>query len=198
MSIPAFAVRVLPLYAVALVLTGVGAMPLGDHIPSAWLLPLAILALLAFAALMTFRRVRTWPTLLLLTLALVAGGLLRLMLPEMRPDWPWALAAGVGIPLVGVPLGWKAGPRLASVGWGTWAAAWVYILGWVGWQLLGLGQTMRPYWGIAGLIVFSALTITWASSLAARRPEETEGSVASELYLIGLNLGVAALVVAGA
>lgn len=196
MSPLAFAVRVLPLYATALLLTGIGAIPLGDHLPSAWLLPLAILALFAFAALMTFRRVRTWPSFLLLAFALIAGGLLRLMLPEVRLDWPWALAASAGVPLFVLPLGWKAGPRLAGGGWGTWAAAWAYILGWVAWQLLGLGQTMRLYWGIAGLIVFSALAITWASSLPARCPDESEGSVAAELYLIALNLGVAALMMA--
>jgi len=197
MSALAFAVRVLPLYALALVLTAAGAIPLGGYVPSGWLATLAILALLAFAALMTFRRAHTWPTILLLAFALIAGVLLRLMLPEVRLHWPWALVASIGIPLFGVPLGWKAGPRLGSIGWGTWAAAWVYILGWIAWQLLGQGVLMRLYWGIAGLIVFSALTITWSASLAGRPPHEPEGSIASELFLIGLNLGIAALMVAG-
>jgi len=197
MSALAFAVRVLPLYALALVLTAAGAIPLGGYVPSGWQTALVILALLAFAALMTFRRARAWPTILLLILALIAGALVRLMLPEVRLHWPWALVASIGIPLFGVPLGWKVGTRLGSVGWGTWAAAWIYILGWIAWQLLGQGAVMRRYWGIAGLIVFSALTTTWSSSLPGRPPHEPEGSMAGELYLIGLNLGIAALMVVG-
>ena len=197
MSPLAFAVRVLPVFALAVALTAIGAIALGGQVPSGWLVPLAILALLAFAALMTFRRVRTWSALLLLGFALTAGVLLRQMLPEIVRQWPWALAASVGIPLLGVPLGWTAGARLRGVVWATWAAAWIYILGWITWQLLEKAAAVRPYWGIAGLLVFSVLTVTWSSSLPGREPREPEGSVACELYLIGLNLGLAALLVVG-
>ncbi len=57
---------------------------------------------------------------------------------------------------------------------------------------------MRWYWGVAGLMAFTALTITWSASLRGRPPHQAEGSIASELYLIGLNLGLAALMVVGA
>jgi hypothetical protein len=143
---------------------------LGGHVPSAWLVPLAILALFAFAALMTFRRARTWSTILLLSFALMAGVLLRLMLLELHAHWLWVLAASVGIPMLGIPFGWTAGERLRSIAWATWAAAWLYILGWIAWQLLAKGSVMRLPWGIAGLLVFTALTITWSASLPGRPP----------------------------
>ena len=50
---------------------------------------------------------------------------------------------------------------------------------------------------MAGLTIFSALTLTWSAALPGREASEREVSTASELYLIGLNLGIAALVVAG-
>jgi hypothetical protein len=197
MSPLAFVIRVLPLYAMALTLTGVGALPIGERLPSAWVVPLAILALLEFAALMTFRHARTWSTMLLMAFALTAGMLVRMMLPGIRLAWPWALSASLGIPLLGIPLGWAAGRRLRWMGWLTWIAAWVYILGWLAWQLLAMDPPNRPVWGVTGLAIFSGLTLTWSASVPSREGHEPEASAAAELYLIGLNLGIAALVVAG-
>ncbi|MCJ7677423.1 MAG: hypothetical protein MUO35_06860 [Anaerolineales bacterium] len=197
MSTPAFVVRVLPLYVLALVLTGVGAIPIGERLPSDRLVLLAILALLEFAALMTFRRVRTWSTVLLMVFGLTAGALVRLMLPGIRLQWPWALVASLGIPLFGIPLGWTAGDRLRWMGWLVWAAAWAYVLGWLAWQLLVHSLPARVPWGMAGLTIFSALTLTWSAALPGREASEPEISTASELYIIGLNLGIAALLASG-
>ena len=197
MSPLAFVVRVLPLYALALALTGVGALAIDERPPSAWVVPLAILALLEFAALMTFRRARPWSTALLTAFALTAGMLVRLMLPGIRLAWPWALAASLSIPLLGIPLGWVAGDRLRWMGWLTWVAAWAYVLGWIAWQVLVESPLARVPWGMAGLAIFSALTLTWSAALPGREPREPEASSASELYLIGLNLGIAALLASG-
>jgi hypothetical protein len=193
----AFAVRVLPVYLLALALTGVGAAALAPHLPPAWRMPLGILLLLEFAALLTFRRTRNGSAALLFALALTAGALVGLMLAEGPLHWSRAVLAGVGIPLLMLPLGWRAGPRLRPLRWVTWMAAWGYILGWVAWQLLAPGSWARPAWGVAGLMVFSALAATWASALPARMPNEPEASLGFELYLIGLNLSLAATTLPG-
>lgn len=193
----AFTVRVLPVYLLALALTGIAAAVLGPRLPPAWWPPLGILALLEFAALLTFRRVRTWSTVLLLVFAPTAGVLIRLMLAENALHWSWAVLASVGILLFVLPLGWRAGPCLRPLGWLTWVAAWGYILGWVAWQILVPRAPARPGWGVAGLAIFTMLTATWASAIATRPAQEPEGSLAFELYLIGLNLGLAAMVMVG-
>lgn len=192
----AFLVRVAPLYALALALTA-GGMVLGARLPSAGLFPVGILAVLGFAALVTFRRMRSWSAPLLLGFALLAGSLLWMMLGGPAARWGWALAAGVGVPLIGVPLGWMAESGLRRIGWAMWAAAWVYLVGWMGWQLLAQPSALRPAWGLAGLVIFSALTVTWAASLPGRLAQEPDGSVAAELYLIGLNISLAVRMLAG-
>ncbi|MBM3120974.1 MAG: hypothetical protein FJZ97_02150 [Chloroflexi bacterium] len=192
MSPLAFVIRAVPLYLLALLLTGVGASVLAAWMPATWRIPLAILALVGFAALMTFRRVQTWSTLLLLAFALTAGLLLRLMLAGAPLHWGWALAASLGIPLLVMPLGWLAGPRLQPFGRVTWIAAWVYILGWIAWQLLLGSPVAHAAWGAAGLVIFSALTLTWSAALPTRSVSEPAGSMAAEIYLIGMNLGLAA------
>lgn len=193
----AFAVRILPVYLLALALTGVAAAVLGPRLPLTWWPPLGLLALLEFAALLTFRRVRGWSSVLLFAFALTVGVLMRLMLAERALDWSRAVIASVGIPLLVLPLGWRAGHRLRPLGWVAWAAAWGYILGWVAWQILVPGRGSHPAWGLAGLVIFSTLAVTWASAIPARPSQEPEGSLAFELYLIGLNLSLAATMLLG-
>ena len=190
----AFAVRVLPVYLLALALTCIGAATLGVRLFPTWWPALGILLLLEFIALLTFRRVRTWSAVLLCAFALTAGALAGPLLAEGPPDWSRAAVASVGIPLIALPLGWRAGPRLRPFGWLTWAAAWGYIIGWVAWQILVPGSSASPAWGLTGLVIFSALAATWASAIPVRPSQEPEASLAFELYLIGVNLSIAATV----
>jgi len=191
MSPLSFVIRVVPVYLVALALTGVGASALGPWMPSTWRMPLAILALVEFAALLTFRRER-WGWVALLALALTAGVLLRLLITPWHPDWGLALAASVAWPSIVIPLGWKSGAGLQKLGWVTWAAAWVYILSWIAFQLIVQRPLAWAAWGAAGLMIFSALTLTWSAALPTRQSSEPASSIAGEIYLIGMNLGLAA------
>jgi hypothetical protein len=47
-------------------------------------------------------------------------------------------------------------------------------------------------WGAAGLVIFSALILTWSAALPTRRASEPASSIATEIYLIGMNLSLAA------
>ncbi len=192
MSPLAFIIRVVPVYLLSLALTGVGASVLGPWMPSTWRMPLAILALVEFAALLTFRRARTWSTLLLLAFAITVGALLRLLVAPWRLDWGLALAASVAWPSMVITVGWKTGAGLRTLGWGTWAAAWIYILSWFALLLLVGRPPASAAWGTAGVAIFSALTLTWAAALPTRRADEPASSIAAEIYLIGMNLSLAA------
>jgi hypothetical protein len=191
MSPLAFVIRAVPVYLLALALTGVGASVLGPWVPSTWGMPLAILALFEFAALLTFRRER-WGWAVLLAFALTAGALLQVMLTPWRPDWGLALAASVAWPSIVIPLGWKTGAGLRKLGWVTWAAAWVYILSWIAFQLIVQRPLARAAWGAAGLMIFSALTLTWSAALPTRQSSGPASAIGAEIYLIGMNLSLAA------
>ena len=190
----AFAVRVLPLYLAALALTVAG---WAVRAPQAWLAPLAIGLLLLFAAMMTFRRAPTWSTALLLAFALGVGVLVRLV-TGADPAWGWCAAAALGIPLVAALV---SGPLQGRVAWTRsllWVAAWIYVLGaWlipVVWAAPHLGRT----WAAGGLAIFTGLAVTWFCVWPGRETSLPAGSAAAELYLIGINLALAANTLASA
>ena len=182
----AFAVRVLPLYLAALALTVAG---WAVRAPQAWLAPLAVCVVLLFAALLTFRRTPAWSTILLLGLALTVGAALRLV-GGSRMAWVPSSAVALGAPLVGAAIGGKVRLRNAWVRGSLWTLAWIYVLG--AWLFpMGLG-TLRAWWAGAGLLVFAGLAVIWFADWPAREERDPAGGPATELYLIGLNLALAA------
>ncbi len=188
----AFAVRVLPLYLAALALTVAGWVV---RAPQAWLAPLVVCVLLLFAALLTFRRTPTWSTILLLALALTVGAVIRLM-AGARIAWGPSAAAGLGAPLASAVIGSELRLRRGWVRGGLWALAWIYILGaWL--TPFGLGN-MRGWWAGAGLLVFAGLAVVWFGDWQDRDAHDPAGGPAAELYLIGLNLALAANALASA
>ncbi len=190
----AFAVRVLPLYLAALGLTVAG---WAIRVPQAWLAPLAIGLLLLFAAMMTFRRAPTWSTALLLGFALGVGVLVRLV-TGVDPAWGWCAAAALGIPLVAAMMGGQLQGRGAWTRSLLWVAAWIYVLGaWlipVVWAAPHLGRI----WAASGLAIFAGLAVTWFCVWPGRETSLPAGSAAAELYLIGINLALAANTLASA
>ncbi len=188
----AFAVRVLPIYLAALGLTAAG---WSIRLPASWLAPLAVCVLLLFAALLTFRRTPAWSTILLLALALTVGAVIRLM-AGAQIAWVPSAAAGLGVPLASATIGRGLRLRRNWVRGGLWAEAWIYILGaWL--TPFGEGNT-RVWWAGAGLLVFAGLTVVWFGDWQARDARDPVGGPAAELYLIGLNLALAANALASA
>ncbi len=182
----AFAVRVLPFYLAALALTVVG---WAVRIPQAWLVPLVVCVLLLFAGLLTFRQTPTWSTVLLLALALTVGAIIRLM-AGAHIAWVPCATAGLGVPLAGAVIGGGLRLRRGWVRGGLWALAWIYILG--AWLTPFGPGTMRGWWAGAGLLVFAGLAVVWFGDWQARNANDPAGGPAAELYLIGLNLALAA------
>jgi len=153
--------------------------------------------LLLFAAMMTFRRAPTWSTALLLAFALGVGVLVRLV-TGADPAGGWCAAAALGVPLAAAVMGGQLQGRGAWTRSFLWVAAWIYVLGaWlipVVWATPHLGRT----WAAGGLVIFAGLAVTWFSVWPGRETSLPPGSAAAELYLIGLNLALAANVLASA
>jgi hypothetical protein len=187
-----FAVRVLPLYLAALALTLAG---WAVRAPQAWLAPVAVCVVLLFVALLTFRRTPTWSTILLLGLALTAGAALRLV-GGARIAWVPSSAAALGAPLVGAAIGGRFRLRRAWVRGSLWTLAWIYILG--AWLFPVEPGNLRAWWAGAGLLVFAGLAVIWFADWPAREARDPAGGPAAELYLIGLNLALAANALASA
>ena len=89
----------------------------------------------------------------------------------------------------------ERGTRTRSL---LWAAAWIYVLGaWlipVVWAAPDLGRT----WAAGGLAIFAGLAVTWFCVWPGREASLPAGSAAAELYLIGINLALAANTLASA
>ena len=182
----AFAVRVLPVYLAALCLTAAG---WSITLPAPWTAPLVVCVLLLFTTLLTFRRTPTWSTILLLALALTVGAVIRLM-AGAQIAWVPCAAAGLGMPLAGAAIGRGVPLRRGWVRGGLWALAWIYILG--AWLTPFDMGNLRGLWAGAGLLVFAGLAVGWFGDWQTRDARDPAGGPAAELYLIGLNLALAA------
>ncbi len=74
-----------------------------------------------------------------------------------------------------------------------WAAAWIVVLGTIATQLVGALEVWRVTAAAAVVVVFLCLAAAWF----ARLEREPPPLAALDLYLIGLNLFLAAAVLLG-
>ena len=194
MSILAFTLQVLPVPALALVATAVGA---AWHVSDAWRLPLLLIGVLLFVATLTFRRMRGWNLALLLTLAAVAGALLGSTFEgEHGGSWGGALALTFGMMGLAAWVGNALRRKLRPVGSALWMLAWLYLAGWFLVVVLDPAAWLRVLWSGAGVVLFGCLLAVWFSELWGG--DSSGGGLAvpqgCDLYLLGLNIAVAARV----
>lgn len=169
----------------AVIATALGERILSERIPTAWYAA-AIVALLLFLAVLTFKQTPGWNTGLLVAFAAVAGGFVGAFFP--------ATASKAGA-IVVVLLGLSA--LLSRGRWASravtrrlfWMLSWLYIAGWPVLLFAGAPMTFRLGWAAGGVVVFIGLATAW---LAARSWQGSAGQAGTaagiELYLIGLNL----------
>jgi FtsH-binding integral membrane protein len=194
MSILAFTLQVLPVPALALVATAVGS---AWQVNDAWRLPLLLIGVLLFVAMLTFRRVRVWNLVLLLTLAAVAGALLGSTFEgEHGGSWGGALALTFGMMGLAVWVGNALRRKLRPVGSALWMLAWLYLAGWFLVVVLDPEAWLRALWSGAGVILFGCLLTVWFSELWGE--DRTGKGLAvpqgCDLYILGLNIAIAARV----
>ena len=149
--------------------------------------------LLCLLGAWTFRNT-PWATALLIGLSLPVG-LLAARLPIGAKPATWlgpAIAAGAGI-TAGAAVGRALQRFLGGLYSAIWLAAWIVVLATVAVQLVGTpGEWLETAAG-AVLLVFLALAAAWFARLEPDPPP----LAALDLYLIGLNLFLAASVLIG-
>jgi FtsH-binding integral membrane protein len=146
--------------------------------------------LLCLLAAWTFRQ-SAWAPLLLVGLSLSVG-LLATRLGVLAEPAAWllpAVAACAGI-AVGAAVGQALRRFLGRLYPAIWAAAWIVVLATVAVQLVGPAGEWLVVAAVGVILVFLALAAAWFARLTADPP-----SLASlDLYLIALNLFLAARV----
>ena len=194
MSLLAFSLQVLPVSLLALGATVVGAMA---RISDAWRLPLLLVGVMLFAALLTFRKTPGWNLALLLALAAVAGMFLGSSF-EGTQGQSWGGALTVAFTLMGMAalIGHMLRGRLRRVGSALWMLAWIYLAGWILLVMLNPAAWLRALWSGAGLVIFGGLVVVWFSELGDEENPVRGLAVPQgcDLYLLGLNIAVAARV----
>ena len=114
-----FVLQILPLTLLALASTVVGFAVLSTWVTPVMQLPIGLLGLLLFIALLTFRESKGWNLALLLILALVAGMVIGAVVsPEVRLLWAVPLTTSLAALALSVLLGRSLRGRLGKVGIG--------------------------------------------------------------------------------
>jgi hypothetical protein len=190
MSFLAFALQVLPVSLLAFAATALGALLRLDE---RLRLPLLLLGVLLYAALMTFRHTPRWNLVILLALAAAAGALLVSVLGSNQgAAWGPGVGLSLGIITLSLSLGRALRGRFRRAGKALWILAWIYLAGWLLLLALEPALWLVTVWAGAGVAIFGGLIVVWYAQLGAM---ESARSLAvpqgSDLYLLGLNIAVA-------
>jgi FtsH-binding integral membrane protein len=191
----AFLLQVLPSTLLASAATLFGGTVVEPRLPGGLTLPFLALGVALFVAALVTREMPGWNLLSLVCFAAVAGGLLgRWLPPERAVRWTWAVLLAVGVMTAAAGIGSASRSRPPWVGLTLWAASWPYVAGWLVLSILDLGPIMSLVWALVGLVLFGGLTaMRFPLSVRGQVPALRAG-LATELYLLGLNLVVAAQV----
>jgi hypothetical protein len=190
-----FAAAILPPLAAALIAGGLGAAALTPRLTGNSILPVGLLAVLLFVAMMTFKRARGWNAGLMVAFPFVGGGVVSwLFQGRAGGTWLGAITSAAVILVLAAVLARRVGARLAEVGAWLWLLSWVYLFGWVVAAVLSLPTGWIRAWGVAGLLVYAGLSAAWFAGLdpSAENPSGTAWAI--DVYLLGFNLAIAARV----
>jgi FtsH-binding integral membrane protein len=168
-------------------------MPLGG-IPILTVI-LAAVTILLFIALLTFREWQGWNLALLLGFSAALGAVIALLSPDSQaplgytPFW-LLLPCLVFAALAGTWLG----SRVGEIGAILWLVSWVYLLGWAALLFLELEAVLYLTWSVVGLVLFTGVAAVWFANMEQHFAQRSSVSVAIDLYLVCLNLYLAALI----
>jgi hypothetical protein len=188
---PVFLLQTIPIWGLGLVATAIGWL-VGERVRGPEVVAAAlVVGLLCYAAAHTFSQQPGWAAAFVSGLGLAAGvlvaGLPWLASPAVRlaaGGWALALMAAAA----GVGRAWPRGLRpLYPV---LWIAAWALVIGLVVIQLTGLWPDGARSSAAISAVVFGALAAAWFARLGDRTPP----SAGMDLYLLSLNLFLAAAV----
>lgn len=156
---------------------------------------LVAVAILLFGGLLTFRENYGWNLGLLFGFAAALGAAFSQLSNGLSQSSSIGLFGIIVLCLLaGGGLGRWLGDRFEEAGVILWLVSWAYLLGWVGLVLLGLDPVFYLTWSAVGLVLFTGLAAVWFSNLEDHLRNPSSVSSAINIYLIGINLGIAALI----
>jgi FtsH-binding integral membrane protein len=195
MTWSAFLLQVLPIGALALAATAVGSGIFSEIVSPAFSLPLIVVGLILFVALLTFRNVAGWNLGLLITFALVVGLYLGRVFPEVGgSSWRLTLMVVLGLLLGAAAIGARLSGRLQRLGSVLWIVSWIYLLGWILVALLPLAPPIIMVWASVGVAIFFGLSSSWFAGLRDYAEKGKGVTLAIDLYILGINLALTARV----
>lgn len=196
MTLWTFAAGLVPPLVAALIAGGLGAAALAPRLTTGSILPAALFGLLLFVAMMTFKRARGWSAALLAAFSFVGCGVVSwLFRGRIGGTWLEAVASATVILAVAAAVGRRIGGPFVGVGAWLWLLSWVYLFGWVAAAVLALPAIWIRAWAVSGLIVYAGLSAAWSAGLDPSAPDPSGTAWAIDVYLLGLNLAIAARVV---
>ncbi len=156
---------------------------------------LAAVAILFFGGLLTFREQYGWNLGLLLGFAAALGAAFSQLAGELAQFVGFELLGILFLCLlVGAGVGRWLSDRFDEFGVILWLVSWAYLLGWAALILLRLDPIFYLTWSAVGLVLFTGLTATWFSNMELHLSRSSSVSAAVDIYLISVNLGIAALI----
>lgn len=187
-----FFIQIFPLTFLAGIGGAFGLGFLAERLPEALHLPIAILGLVVFIGMVTFRGVAGWNIALMIAFGVIAGAFLGSVFPaEEGLSWTMAFLATLGILFLAAGIGNWLGIRLQGLGVTLWIGSWGYLLGWILLALLDSSTFLQTLWAFAGLVIFGGLAATWFANLMTSEEQPNNVSLAIDLFIVGLNLFVA-------
>jgi FtsH-binding integral membrane protein len=156
---------------------------------------LVAVTVLLYIAMLTFREQYGWNLSLLLFFSASLGSVFGLHLSNttlhvsLEPFW-------FVIPCLAVAAtcGHWIGDRFSELGVILWLVAWGYLLGWAVLIFLRLDPVFALTWSLIGLLLFTGLASVWFANMGAHFHQRSSVSAAINLYLICINLYIAALI----
>jgi len=192
-----FSIQTVPFFFLALVSMFVG-FQFSSSSAGSNLLPVMLVGLLLFAALITFKKTRGWNIALLLSLALVLGFIIGVLLSsENKSEAPVVVLRTLFLLLVAALIGSLLGQRSAYFGVSLWVASWVHVFGWVIIMIAQLSFEFIRIWAVIGLIIFTGLAVVWFGRLEDHLVETTGPTLAIDLYFLSINLSIVIFILSG-
>ena len=156
---------------------------------------LAATSILLFIALLTFRERPGWNLALLLGFSASLGAVIALLGTGSHATLGYA---PLWLVLPCLAFAALAGKRLGSgvgeIGAILWLVSWVYMLGWAVLIFLQLEAVFHLTWSVVGLVLFTGIAAVWFANMERNLAQRSSVSVAIDLYLVCLNLYLAALI----
>jgi hypothetical protein len=156
---------------------------------------LSAITMFLFIAMLTFREQQGWNLALLLGFSVLLGAVISALGTgpgeTLGYEPLWLLLPCLAI---GAIAGSFLSSRVGEVGAILWLISWVYLLGWAALIFLQLDPIFYLTWSVVGLLLFTGLAAVWFAHLELHLAQRSSVSVAIDLYLLGINLYLAALI----